>query len=150
MNPKDWKRAQELFDELVDVAADEREARLASEPDGVRELVHGMLSHDPGPEAGGSSPDESPTRIGAYEVVRSIERGGMGEVLLARRADGEFDKAVAIKLLLPGLQGEELLERFSRERQVLATLDHPHIARLLDAGTVPGERRWRRPAPTSG
>jgi len=75
-------------------------------------------------------------RIGAYEVVREIGHGGMGTVYLAARADGQFEKQVAIKLLKRGTDTDEVLRRFSGERHILARLDHPNIARLLDAGTT--------------
>src|SRR6201989_2905164 len=74
-------------------------------------------------------------RIGAYEIVREIGRGGMGTVYLAERADGQFQKQVAIKLLKRGTDTDEVLRRFSAEKHILARLDHPNIARLLDAGT---------------
>ncbi len=75
-------------------------------------------------------------RIGAYEITREIGRGGMGAVYLAKRADGQFDKEVAIKLLKRGTDTDEILRRFHAERRILARLDHPNIARLLDAGTT--------------
>lgn len=75
-------------------------------------------------------------RIGAYEVVRELGRGGMGAVWLARRADRQFEKLVAIKLLKRGTDTDEVLRRFEAERQILARLEHPNIARLIDAGTV--------------
>ncbi len=73
-------------------------------------------------------------RIGAYRIVREIGRGGMGTVFLAARADGQFEKQVAIKLLKRGTDTDEIVRRFRSERQILAKLDHPGIARLLDAG----------------
>jgi serine/threonine protein kinase/Tfp pilus assembly protein PilF len=75
-------------------------------------------------------------RIGAYVVTREIGRGGMGTVYLAARADGYFEKDVAIKLLNPGIDTEEMVRRFHSERRVLARLEHPNIARLLDAGST--------------
>jgi eukaryotic-like serine/threonine-protein kinase len=75
-------------------------------------------------------------RIGAYVVKREIGRGGMGTVYLAARADGFFEKEVAIKLLNSWVDTEEMVRRFHSERQVLARLDHPNIARLLDAGST--------------
>jgi eukaryotic-like serine/threonine-protein kinase len=75
-------------------------------------------------------------RIGAYEIVRELGRGGMGAVYLARRADGRFDKQVAIKLLKRGTDTDEILRRFNAERKILARLDHPNIARMVDAGTT--------------
>jgi len=73
--------------------------------------------------------------LGAYEIVREIGRGGMGAVYLARRSDRTFEKQVAIKLLKRGTDTDEVLRRFRAERQILARLEHPNIARLIDAGT---------------
>lgn len=75
-------------------------------------------------------------RIGAYAIVRELGRGGMGAVYLAERADGEFEKQVALKVLKRGTDTDEVLRRFQAERQILARLDHPNLARLLDAGTT--------------
>jgi eukaryotic-like serine/threonine-protein kinase len=75
-------------------------------------------------------------RIGAYAVVRELGRGGMGAVYLAERADGHFEKRVAIKVLKRGTDTDEVLRRFRIERQILANLEHPNITRLLDAGTT--------------
>jgi eukaryotic-like serine/threonine-protein kinase len=75
-------------------------------------------------------------RIGAYVIVRELGRGGMGTVFLAERADGQFEKRVAIKVLKRGTDTGEVLRRFQVERQILAKLEHPNITRLLDAGTT--------------
>ncbi len=75
-------------------------------------------------------------RIGAYAIVKEIGRGGMGAVYLAERADGQFEKRVAIKVLKRGTDTDEVLRRFRNERQILASLEHPNITRLLDAGTT--------------
>jgi eukaryotic-like serine/threonine-protein kinase len=75
-------------------------------------------------------------RIGAYAVVNELGRGGMGAVYLAERADGQFKKRVAIKVLKRGTDTDEVLRRFRIERQILANLEHPNITRLLDAGTT--------------
>ncbi len=75
-------------------------------------------------------------RIGAYVVVRQLGRGGMGAVYLAERADGQFEKRVAIKVLKRGTDTDDVLQRFAIERRIVARLDHPNIARLLDAGTT--------------
>ncbi len=81
-------------------------------------------------------PPRSGERVGAYVIVRELGRGGMGTVFLAERADGQFEKQVAIKILNRGADTAEILHRFRAERQILARLDHPNIARLLDAGTT--------------
>jgi eukaryotic-like serine/threonine-protein kinase len=80
---------------------------------------------EPGPEG---------RRFGAYRVIRELSRGGMGAVCLAERADDRYEKQVAIKLLPPGFGDAVARDRFMAERRVLAQLDHPGIARLLDAG----------------
>jgi serine/threonine-protein kinase len=76
-----------------------------------------------------------PDRIGPWRVLRPLGEGGMGTVLLAERADGEFEMKVAIKLIR-GLATADTRERFRRERQALAGLDHPNIAALLDGGAT--------------
>jgi eukaryotic-like serine/threonine-protein kinase len=75
-------------------------------------------------------------RVGTYRILRELGRGGMGAVYLAERADGAFEKQVAIKVLKRGTDTDEVLRRFSGERQILARLTHPNIAALLDAGTT--------------
>ena len=77
------------------------------------------------------------TRIGAYRVLRELGHGGMGTVFLAERDDEQYRQQVAIKLINPGLGGETIRKRFRNEMQILADLNHPHIARLLDAGETP-------------
>ena len=72
--------------------------------------------------------------VGHYEILERIGAGGMGVVYLAKRADGQFEKRVAIKIIKRGMDSEAILTRFLRERQILANLEHPNIARLLDAG----------------
>ncbi len=79
-------------------------------------------------------------RVGAYRIAREIGRGGMAVVYLGERDDREFRKRVAIKMLQPGIQSQEILHRFRNERQTLASLDHPNIVRLLDAGST--EHGW--------
>ncbi len=88
--------------------------------------------------------DEDPDlgqRLGPYEIVDLLGRGGMGKVYLARRRD-DFDHKVAIKLIQRGIDSDEVLRRFHNERQILAGLEHPNIARLLDGGTAPDERPY--------
>jgi len=82
---------------------------------------------------------EAGARVGAWRVLRVIGRGGMGEVYLAERADASFDKQVALKLV-QGMMTPAAHARFDAEKQALARLEHPHIARLIDAGET--ERGW--------
>ena len=76
-------------------------------------------------------------RIGPYEILSVLGRGGMGEVYLCKRADEQYQKQVAIKLVSRGTLSRQIQTRLRTERQILATLDHPNIARLLDGGTTP-------------
>ena len=86
--------------------------------------------------------DRPGDRIGPYRVIREIGRGGMGRVLLADRADGQFEQQVALKLVGSGESGGEILRRFLRERQILARLQHTNIARLLDGGVTTDGRPY--------
>jgi len=90
-------------------------------------------------EADDTPPDE---QIGRWRLVRRIGRGGMGTVYLAERADGQFQQRVALKLLRRGIDTEDILSHFRAERQILATLNHPHIARLLGGGSSPDGRPY--------
>jgi serine/threonine protein kinase len=74
--------------------------------------------------------------FGHYEVVRELGRGGLGAVYLAVRRDGEYRKEVALKLIRRGLDTDDILRRFRNERQILAQLEHPNIAHLIDGGTT--------------
>ncbi|MBC7798245.1 MAG: serine/threonine protein kinase [Pyrinomonadaceae bacterium] len=86
------------------------------------------------------SPDETPERIGeivgSYEIVREIGRGGMGTVYLAHRVNGDFRQEVAVKIVKRGMDTNFVVSRFRRERQILASLNHPNIARLFEGGTT--------------
>lgn len=77
-------------------------------------------------------------RVGSYELTREIDKGGMGIVYEAQRADGEFSQKVAIKLIKRGMDTDFIVQRFRHERQILASLNHPNIARLIDGGTLDG------------
>jgi|SRR5947209_5628968 len=81
-------------------------------------------------------------RIGSYQLIREIGRGGMGTVYLARRADEQYEKFVATKVVRRGMDTEEIVRRFRNERQILAHLEHPNIARLLDGGTTDDGRPY--------
>jgi len=88
--------------------------------------------------AGPEDLDLTGRRVGAYRVERLLGRGGMGAVYLASRDDGEFTKHVAVKFIRPSRVTPALLRRFRAERQILADIDHPNIARLIDGGTADG------------
>jgi len=106
---------------------------------------HGFLDVPPSATAAAvlaaapASPDtrrEAGRRIGAYRIVRQLGQGGMARVFLAERADGAFAEQVAIKVLRPGLDSELDRDRLRAERQILASLNHPNIARLFDGGVT--------------
>lgn len=151
MSGAQWQRAKSLFERAVALPAAEREpflasvkaedARLGEEVGGLlaadQELDHSFLDHSlvarptllDVADAGGSS-----GRIGPYRLIRRLGRGGMSEVFLATREGQGFEQQVALKVLRADRAHGALLDRFRRERQILASLDHPNIARLLDGG----------------
>jgi len=137
--PEQLRRVRALFDAVMDQPTTEREAyldRVTQADTALRQEVRELL-------AAGDGPSEDRfvgMRLGPYELVRLIGRGGMGAVYEAVRADDSFRKRVAIKLVPGGLDSELTLARFRRERQILATLAHRHIATLLDGGIAPDGR----------
>jgi serine/threonine protein kinase len=143
------ERFAELFDEALGIAPalrDEWLSRVCGDDAGLREKLERLLRADAratgileslprlvaDAAASANPPFELPRSFGPYRVVRSIGVGGMGEVWLAERCDGEYEQRVAIKQLAYPTPG--LLQRFRQERQILAHLEHPNIARLLDGG----------------
>jgi serine/threonine protein kinase len=154
MKPERWQQVREVLDRTLALDTTLRFSYLntacADDPDLRSEVDSLLRSHQ---EAGsifmkhpavdlldGSSPaNAKPTRagrrVGVYQVGEEIGHGGMGEVYRAVRADGQYDKQVAIKFVRVGMDTSFVLERFRNERQILASLDHPNIARLLDGGT---------------
>jgi serine/threonine protein kinase len=146
-----WRRLDQLFGEASEIPAPDREEWLRALPPEdqplAAELRSLLLAHDRGGDflaaaveqaerALGGEPEAEllGKRIGAYRLVRPLGRGGMGAVYLAERADEAFRQRVAIKLLPWALATAESRHRFLLERQTLARLEHPHIARLLDGG----------------
>ena len=116
----------------------EVESLLASEPeigDFIETPIFRIHRDDSEPLAVGQ-------RIGSYRILREIGRGGMGSVYLAERADEEFDQRVALKLVRRGMDTDEIVRRFRSERQILAHLDHPNIAKLFDGGTAEDGRPY--------
>ena len=106
-------------------------------PDDFLETPAAALSHDELRE-----PLPSNGRIGPYRLLRELGRGGMGAVYLAARDDGEYQQQVALKLVKRGMDTDRIIARFRQERQLLAALDHPNIARLLDGGTTTDGRPY--------
>ncbi len=158
MNPERWQRVEELFLTVADRPAAEREAYLTRVCGGDEELRHEVLSllaRDTNedfiekPIAGVAisfspepSDDAAGKRIGPYRLTRLVGRGGMGAVYEAVRDDDQFRQQVAIKLIKGGIDSDFAHERFMRERQILASLDHPHIARLFDGGATEDGRPY--------
>jgi len=144
MDAERWRQLSPLLDALLELDPETRQRSLAmmrkDDPDLGRDLATLLALEDahsdflaeplvappPGPRPG--------TLVGPYRLERLIGEGGMGQVWLAGRADGLYQRRVALKLLRPGLADPNLQLRFVRERQILARLAHPNIARLLDAG----------------
>ena len=138
---------ERLFHELVDLSPQARARYIAEHPvdEETRREVEALLAFDPGASsflardigiAASRAIPELETdgcRCGPYRLLGLIGRGGMGAVYLAERADGEVTQRLAVKLLPLGA-GEPQRERFLQERQILASLTHPNIARMLDAG----------------
>jgi non-specific serine/threonine protein kinase/serine/threonine-protein kinase len=154
VTPERWSEVKERLAVALELEADPRAAYLAeigsSDPDLRRELESLLASHE---EADGHflsrpavpeailEPPPAPKRLiglrlGPYQILEQIGAGGMGEVYRAFRADDEYRKEVAIKLIRAGRDSALVISRFKNERQILANLDHPNIARLLDGGTT--------------
>jgi len=125
-------------DELLAADARQGGALDGSPPWGLHDGADGGEAYtdftDAGAGTDGAAIDESGARVGAYRLVRVIGRGGMGTVYLAERADGQFEQRVALKLVRGSFLSAGVELRFRREREILAALEHPHIARLYDGG----------------
>ena len=155
-----WHEIKDKLDAVLKLAPEQRPAYLdqvsTADPELRRELESLIASHEqagtdflnvPPPQAAADpiapnnlNPDHREPmigrRLGTYEIVEQIGAGGMGEVYRAIRADDQYRKQVAIKLLRAGQNSDFVIRRFKNERQILASLDHPNIARLLDGGTT--------------
>lgn len=151
MRADQWHRAKDVFNSAVELPARERELfiRRACEDDAaLRHDVEALLkAHESSdsfierPAAQRAGLATTPInwigrRFGPYRIVGEVERGGMSEVYRAVRDDNQYQKDVAIKFLRHGFDSESLLRRFRAERQILAQLNHPHIAHLVDGGTT--------------
>ena len=149
MTPERYNEVMRIIDAVIDCDLAQREAILAeacAADESLRREVEMLLaSHQPAAEFMEESPfDTLPRadealigkRIGPYCITSEIGRGGMGAVFLAERDDQQFKKRVAVKLIKRGMDTEFVVQRFRNERQILANLDHPNIARLLDGGAT--------------
>jgi tetratricopeptide (TPR) repeat protein len=151
LDPQRWSRISALLDRVLDVPEEERARFLAELPADDRDIadkVSGILAaqkahgfadflNGPGPApAFAEAASHAGWRLGPYVIEAEVGRGGMGSVWRARRADGRFEGFVAIKLLNAALMGKPAEQRFMREGNVLASLQHPNIAHLLDAGVA--------------
>ncbi len=150
--PARWADIKAVFEAALGLPPSQRESVLAASGLDDAELaeVRSLLQHHdeatdseeflstPADLPADDTPRLAPAlpgqRLGAWEVVRPLGAGGMGEVFEARRADGSYEGRAAVKLLKRGMDSAAVLQRFAQERNALARLSHPHIARLLDAG----------------
>jgi len=153
MRPEQWEQVKEIFGKALELQPPERESYLEDTCGGdpilqleVERLLHAEKSADTGflnmpAIATRLENDDTPRdamlgrRMGAYKIAELIGVGGMGEVFRAFRADDQYRKQVALKVVRAGQDSECVFRRFKNERQILASLDHPNIARLLDGGS---------------
>ncbi len=151
MPPARWRQIDALFDAVLELPPEDRaaflDAHTADDPSLRQELeallaafdeADAFLEQPPGAPAPTVEPTLEGRRVGPYRIVRQIGQGGMGTVYLAERED--VQKQVALKLVRAGLSSPDHVQRFLVERRVLARLEHPNIARLLDAGVAEDER----------
>jgi len=159
MTPETWQQLKDLFQTALELSEEVRRAYLLDACNGDTELLHrvekllsahstaGAFLNSPAVvDAGiiGSTEEVIETevevctgrRLGPYEIIRELGHGGMGTVYLAARADDQYRKEVAIKLVKRGMDTDTILRRFMMERQILANLEHPNIARLLEGGAT--------------
>jgi TolB-like protein/Tfp pilus assembly protein PilF len=157
MTPERWRQVEEIFQAALDLLPEERARYVsqvcATDTDLKRNVEVLLSQHDSAGDLLDHSfygetdqsvlesfvEEKDPMigrRLGAYRIEREIGRGGMGAVYEAVRADNEFNKRAAIKLVKRGMDTDFILRRFRKERQILAALDHPHIGALLDGGTT--------------
>jgi serine/threonine-protein kinase len=155
VTPERWNQVKSILDGALEAQPAERTAFVAvacGNDGGLREEVESLLAFEAGSErfieepifgrfSGRLEGLAEGQRVGPYQVVREIGRGGMGAVYLAVRADTEYDKQVALKVVGYGA-AEQIARRFRAERQILAHLDHPNIAKLLDGGTTEDGRPY--------
>lgn len=146
---EEWQKLSPLLDEVLELPPGRRESwleELATRDAGLAATLSGLLAEKAAIDTGGfledspapllTEPTASGQRLGAWELDRPIGQGGMGAVWLAHRCDGRYEGDAAVKLLNAALVGGPAEQRFIREGSVLATLRHPNIAHLVDAGVT--------------
>jgi len=160
MTPERWQQVKDLLQSVLELEPSKRAAFVAQSCNGdqeLRQVVESLLAADDSPAsdkklseflkqpvfaapasmASGEMAEVSAGRwVGPYKIIEQIGAGGMGEVYRAVRDDDQYRKQVAIKLVRTGQDSALVVSRFKNERQILASLDHPNIARLLDGGTT--------------
>lgn len=152
LDPARWRKLKEIVGEAMELPRDERAAFVAEACAGDTALAaeaQSLLEHDR---------DDDPfldqgavaiygetlvgRELGPYRLIEEIGHGGMGTVYLAERIDGAYRQRVAVKAIRRGMDTDHVLRRFRTERQILATLNHPNMARLLDGGALPDGRPY--------
>lgn len=148
MNAIKWQKVKSVFNDVIELEPGLREDFLASNTadDEILEEVRRMLEaddeslivHSPFSKLAeiSTNGNKPPEKIGNYKIARELGRGGMGVVYEAVRDDGEFSQKAAIKIIKRGMDSDDILRRFRNERQILAELQHPNIARLFDGGVT--------------
>ncbi|MEM1412766.1 MAG: serine/threonine-protein kinase [Pseudomonadota bacterium] len=161
---QDLEKLQTLFNQAVELESDALAAFLdqaCGDDTALRQQLENLLEADRQQTQGsdfsladeaarvadsmaGSDPDADLEGkvLGAYRLLERIGAGGMGTVFLAERADGAFQRQVAVKVVRRGMDSEQVLQRFQAEREILSRLDHPNIAALLDGGMTPDGRPY--------
>ncbi|MFH1418719.1 MAG: serine/threonine-protein kinase, partial [Planctomycetota bacterium] len=154
MTPEQHEKAMQVFNEAVGLAVEDRAAFVDNACGGdaiVKAEVDSLMAHDAGPGSELDSPalgsdfdlnriaetrsaeHEQPQRIGPYRILDKLGEGGMGIVYLAKQTE-PVRRRVALKLIKPGMDSREVIARFESERQALAMMSHPNVARVFDAG----------------
>lgn len=154
MDPTRWQHIRTIFEACLDVPPAQRAAFLKQACGEDKDLLLSVQALLKAEEAESPFLDDSlhvesiqaldllsetklvGGRVGAYQILSRLGRGGMGTVYLAERADGMYEQKVAIKLVEQAVYREDLVRRFRHERRILASLHHPHIARMLDGGVT--------------
>jgi eukaryotic-like serine/threonine-protein kinase len=149
----------DLFDELLTLCGEERDSRLQAlrveAPSMAAEIesllaahaaADGFLEHIDAETATellkADEMADLPVRAGPFRLKQEIGRGGLGVVYLGERVSGDFDQKVAVKLIKRGMDSDRILQRFHHERRILASLEHPNIARMIDGGALEDGRPW--------